>query len=517
MTPPRGRKPAAGNTPEPDESGGDQPVEDHPTQDDTLALEIPSQADAPVDAGVPVEADEPMAATESVPVVNDVVSASDAEQRLARLEEENAALRAKLAAPAVEAPPRRDSSHRGRRWAAVALVAIGALLAPLGVVAHWADRTLTNTDRYLETVAPLADKPQIQSAIINRTTTAIMSNIDVSSVTGELENFLSEQGAPPRLTEAIPLLEQPLQNGVQTVVTRVVTRFVESDAFNSLWLQVNRISHEQIVGILEGDPDIALQLDDDGNLTLQLGPIIDVVKQQLVDAGIGIAASIPAINPTVAIAQADSLSQLRTGYKLLNAVGTWLPWVALAFLVAGVLIAPRRARMAVGAGLALVVGMLLLALGLAIGRSALLGALPAGTSGPAVEVLFNDIVRFMRISLRAVAVVGLFVAIIAFLAGGSAAALATRRSAASGAGAVRSWGSGRGIDTGAFGVWLRARLVPLRWVVAAIAVLVIVLADTPTAALVITTAIVALVVLGILQLLSTPPAAVEGPPFVEAR
>jgi len=509
VTPPRGRKPAAGSTPGPDGSVDDQTVEDHPTQDDTVVLELPAQAG---------EADEAEAATDSVPAVN--AAASDAEQQLARLEAENAALRAKLAASgavAVDVAPRKDSSHGARRWTAVALVAIGALLAPMGVVAHWADRTLTDTDRYLETVAPLAEKPQIQSAIINRTTTAIMSNIDVSAVTAELEDFLVQQGAPPRLTDAIPLLDQPLQNGVQTVVTRVVTRFVESDAFNSLWLQVNRISHEQIVGILEGDPDIALQLDDDGNLTLQLGPIIDVVKQQLVDAGVGVAASIPAINPSIAIAQADSLSQLRTGYQLLNAVGTWLPWVALAFLVAGVLIAPRRARTAVGAGLALVIGMLLLALGLAIGRSAVIGALPAGASGPAVEVLFNDIVRFMRISLRTVAVMGLFVALIAFLAGGSAAALATRRSAASGASTVRAWGAGRGVDTGAFGVWLRARLVLLRWVVAAIAVLVIVLADTPTPALVITTALVALVVLGILQLLSTPPAEVEAPTVVEAH
>ncbi len=48
-------------------------------------------------------------------------------------------------------------------------------------------------------------------------------------------------------------------------------------------------------------------------------------------------------------------------------------------------------------------------------------------------------------------------------------------------------------------------MAPIRWVVAGIAVLVIVFAGTLTPTLVIVTAVVALAVIGILQLVSTPP------------
>ncbi len=478
MTPPRPRKSSTpqGEEPEPVRGAEDLPSQ-HPSEADTDVI--------------------------------DVAAAADAEQ-IARLERENAELRrqvaqAQAAVAVVEPAAHRTSSLRTRRWVAVALVAIGALLAPIGLVSAWAERTITDPDRYLETVAPLSEKPAIQNAIIVRTSDAITSRIDVSQVTDELQAFLVQQGAPQQLTDRIGLLETPLQNGVDTLVTRVVTRFVHSDAFSSIWLQVNRTAQKQLTAILEGDPTTVAQLDDEGNLTLQLGPVIDAVKQKLVDAGLGIAASLPEINPTVAVAQSDSLVQLRHGYQLMKTLGDWLPWIALAFLVAGVLVAPRRARMTVAAALAVVVGMLLLAVGLAIARNAIVGALPAGSSGAAATTLFEGLVRFMRISMRTVAVVGLLVAVIAFFAGGSAAALAARRSASGGAGALRGWGAGRGLSTGAFGVWLYRYRVVTRWVVGAAGALVIILADTPTPGLVFGVILVALAVIGVLQLLSAPP------------
>lgn len=461
----------------------------HPTEADTLVIDVPA----------PTSAEGDLAA------------------RLATLEAENAALRSKLSTATAPTVVTRPPSHRARQWTAVVLIAIGALLAPLGVVAHWAERTLTDTDRYLETVAPLADDPQVQQAIINRTVTAVMSNVDVSAVTTELQQFLVEQGAPAQLTDRIGLLDAPLTSGVQTLVTRVVTRVVESDQFSALWTQVNRTLHTQIVAILNNDPNTVVQLDDEGNLSLQLGPIIDIVKTQLVDAGLGIASAIPDLNPIVPVAQADGLTQLRTAYNILDTLGDWLPFIALAFLVAGVLVSTRRARAAVVAALCLVGGMVLLAIGLAVGREVVLGSLPTTASGGAVTVMFETIVRFMRIAIRMVAVVGLVVAFFAFIAGGSAAALATRRTAGSGFETLRSWGRGRGVTTGRFGIWLGSQRTLLRWVVIALGVVVIVAADTPTAALVVWTTVGVLVLIGVLELLSASPQVVAEAESAEAN
>ncbi|HYQ76473.1 MAG TPA: hypothetical protein VER05_15175, partial [Cellulomonas sp.] len=106
-------------------------------------------------------------------------TAADLTARIAALEAENAQLRAAATARAAAdaaagpstgggaaappAPPRQR--HRTRAAAAVVLIVLGALLAPVAVVAVWAKDLVTDTDRYLATVGPLVDDPQIQGAV----------------------------------------------------------------------------------------------------------------------------------------------------------------------------------------------------------------------------------------------------------------------------------------------------------------------------------------------------------------
>ena len=91
--------------------------------------------------------------------------------RLQLLETENARLRATATVPPPAAPvaprPRRKV---GRSTAAVVLILIGALLAPIAVVGSWARGLVVDTDRYVDTVAPIAEDPLVQSAVANRIT-----------------------------------------------------------------------------------------------------------------------------------------------------------------------------------------------------------------------------------------------------------------------------------------------------------------------------------------------------------
>ncbi len=45
------------------------------------------------------------------------------------------------------------------------MITLACVLAPLGVVSVWASAELSNTDAYIETVAPLAHDPAVQKAI----------------------------------------------------------------------------------------------------------------------------------------------------------------------------------------------------------------------------------------------------------------------------------------------------------------------------------------------------------------
>ena len=100
-----------------------------------------------------------------------------------RLKAQNAELARRLAANG--APVRR----RGR-WiwtlASVALISIGALLAPAAVIANWTRIELTNTDEFVATFSPLAKDPEVQAFVIAQTTTAIKNNVDIPGLTAEL-------------------------------------------------------------------------------------------------------------------------------------------------------------------------------------------------------------------------------------------------------------------------------------------------------------------------------------------
>src|ERR671913_274153 len=97
------------------------------------------------------------------------------QERLARLEGENAALRARLESPPPEAPSAEAEVHRGRgRWwtvLAVVLVVLGCLLAPLAVIGGWGKTILTDTDAFVATYAPLARDPAVQSYIVDQAAT----------------------------------------------------------------------------------------------------------------------------------------------------------------------------------------------------------------------------------------------------------------------------------------------------------------------------------------------------------
>ena len=95
----------------------------------------------------------------------------DPEERaeLERLRAEVAELRSQAAAPPLAEPPvavpPRPRRQRWRSVVATLLIVIGCILAPISVVAVWTKNLVTDTDRYVATVQPLASDPAIQSAV----------------------------------------------------------------------------------------------------------------------------------------------------------------------------------------------------------------------------------------------------------------------------------------------------------------------------------------------------------------
>lgn len=439
----------------------------------------------------------------------------DAAARLAALERENAELRRRLdaaadAGPATAAPA--PEHHRVRSATAVVLILLGALLAPVGVVAAWAERTLTDTDRYVATVAPLAQNQVVQQAVAGRLTTAVMDKIDVGAVLKDVQDGLDERDIAPRAARAITALEGPLTSGVESFVRNAADRVVESDRFESAWDQANRVAHEQLVQVMQGNGGDVAQISQNGELTIQLGGLVDILKQRLVDRGLTLAGNLPSINATFTVMQSSQLVEIQNRYAQIVALGTWLPWIVLVLLAAGVVVAVHHTRTLVVAGLALAGAMVVLGIGLAIGRGLYLDALSGKVVRlDAAEVVFDQLVSFLRVTLRTVGVLGLVVALAAYLGGSSASARGLRSGIGTGMGRMRDWAEGRGVSTGPAGVWLARYRNVARIAVIALAALVLLLAGSPTPALVVGIAAGAVVLILLIELVARPGAAGPAP------
>ena len=79
-------------------------------------------------------------------------------------------------ATAARARPRLSRTRSITAWVLVVLVSV---LFPLSVMTVWVVNTMTNTDRYVETLAPIASNPVVISHASVRITDELFSSINV--------------------------------------------------------------------------------------------------------------------------------------------------------------------------------------------------------------------------------------------------------------------------------------------------------------------------------------------------
>jgi len=121
------------------------------------------------------------------------------------------------------------------------------------------------------------------------------------------------------------------------------------------------------------------------------------------------------------------------------------------------------------------VSMLVLAIGLQIGRGIYLNSVPPSALPPdAAAALFDTVIRYIRYGLRILFVLGLIVAIVAFFTGPSAAAVGTRRAFGAGMNKLRRGTAFTGLRASPFGEWTYAHRMALRIGATALAAMIFV-------------------------------------------
>jgi hypothetical protein len=423
----------------------------------------------------------------------------DERAELERLRAENAELHHDGAAR----PSRRRFSWRA--LFATILIVLGCVLAPISVVGVWAGNQITDTGRYVATVQPLINDPAIQNVLTDRITNEIISQLNLTGTVDQAAAQLQSRGLT-RISTLLTTFGPQITSAVTGFIHSTVHTVISSQAMANAWVQVNTIAHQAVVKLLSGQGNGTLT-NTNGQITLNLAPLIAVVKQALVQRGFSLASNIPIVNATVPLFQAKDLGKAQAGYRLVSDLKIVLPILALVLLAAGVFTARGRRRALIVVGLGVAASMVVLAIGLLIARTIYLNSVPASVlPSDAAAAAFDALVHFLRVGLRVVLAVGLVIAIGAFITGPSRAAVRTRAALGSGITWLRNLGARRGMSTGPVGEWTYRHRALLRIGALTLVALILVFWGQPTALTVILLVVILLILLGLIELVASPPA-----------
>jgi hypothetical protein len=399
------------------------------------------------------------------------------------------------AAPS-QAPPRQP---RWRRFLVGFLVVLSVVLIPLAGLSVWVRNLVLDTGNYVDTVAPLARNTAITDTVADRLTTRLFREVDVEA---EAKEVLPERAA---------FLAGPISSGVETFVREAATRVLASDQFAEVWKQANRRAHDLVVKALTGEgKNVTIK---DGDVVLNLSPIIDEVIKRLDERGVTVFDNLAKDqkNLQVKLFDAEQLERARTAVHLLDRARIVLVVLVFVCLGAALALSGNRRRTLIRWGLGVVAAMAIVAALLALGRAIYLDAttgadLPRDAAGAA----FDTLVRFLRNGIRVIALLGLIVALAAFLSGPSRVAVRTREAARSLIGGLGRRADEAGWDAGPFGEWVGAHKLALRIAGVALAFVILFYMNRPGPLTLLVLVLLLLVYLAAIEFLGRPRANANG-------
>lgn len=311
-----------------------------------------------------------------------------------------------------------SGGNRVRRTLSALLVVLTGLFALMAVVVVHVDANLLTTDRYVELTTPLADHPDVKDALAETVSTTVVDRVRLDQVTQQgLDSLRSPDTVLGRLLlglgttrigveDLLANLGPALQNQFEEAVRRQVGRAVDSERFDQVWIDANRAGHERVVQALRGgDPAGGSP---QGGVALDLAPVVETVKERLVDSGFGAATSVPSADTSLVLVDSGALAQARPVIAAVDRLAPWAPWLFVVTSLGAVVLMPRRERSVLPLTAALASAMLVGMLLLALARSWLVER--AGAVEPAAAAAYFDAVNApLNVALDTVLVIAVFV------------------------------------------------------------------------------------------------------------
>lgn len=380
---------------------------------------------------------------------------------------------------AVETAKRRVP--RWRRTLVAVLVVVGCVLAPISVMGVWIHGTLLNTDQYVATIGPLADHPAVQNALATRITNSLVQG---SGLETKIKDAL-----PPRASFVAPYLA----NGIGGFVHGVALRIVQSPRFSQLWKTLNRRAHARVVSVLRGGSTKLSTKN--GKVAIDIGPVIDQVNAKLKSLGI---TELPNKSGEVVLFSSSGLHSAQGAVRVLDKLAIALPIITVFLFGAAIALSADRRRTLLRSAFGIGLAMVLLLTIFNLARDIYLNALPASVNPPAAGAVYDQLLSFLRTSLRTIFVVAIIVGLGAWLAGPGRVATRIRTASRD---LVRR-APGQSLVAPSVATFVDRYRTPLRIVVVGVGLVILVLLNHPGPVAVLVIAVVLLLAIGLIELLA---------------
>ncbi len=310
---------------------------------------------------------------------------------------------------------------RARSYVSLVLFIVATLLTPIAVIGHWGHQTIANPEQYISTVAPLAEDPEIQQAVADVVSNAIIEQIDTGNLaSGLLGAFIPNE----RLSD---LLAGPIKVGIDGLIRGGVDRFVTSSAFQEAWVKINEAAQRGFIAALSGDPSGPVQFEGD-DLVLNISSLLQEVQTALVDEGIEIAGAItiPESDAQVVLLDSPALAQARAIYGFASPILSVILLLTAALFTLSVLLATRRARTTVAVGITVVAWAVVLNYSLSIAEDSFVSAFQNTLFEQAATAFYNQLLIYLLLSVQGLMLLGVVIIVLGWFCGSTRAAISVR-------------------------------------------------------------------------------------------
>jgi len=287
------------------------------------------------------------------------------------------------------------------------MVGLGTFFAIIACLGAWADRQLLDTGNWVHTSDQLIADPAIQTALASYVSTQLISS---PQTVQKIRSALPAKAGP---------LAGPLAGALGDVANRVTLRLLETKQFQKLWETTNRLTHQQLVKVVNGQGRFK-----NGAVVLDLRPFNGAVAKRL-----GVNANLTGSpDGRIVIVKPKQLSAVQNGVKLLRTV-RWVSLALTVLLFAGAIALAedrRRAVLSAGAGL-VVAALIVLVVRRVLGHVAVHSITNDGPTKPAADSVWQIATSLLRTIAISGLILGLIAMAGAWFAGPARWAVSARR------------------------------------------------------------------------------------------